>query len=126
MNLKLLGLCLAGALLTACDTQNLTSSPERERARVLAAQNGVRQIETALDMYRLDNREYPTEAQGLEALVSGVDGGNPVLQQLGPDPWGNAYQYRNPGSHGDIDVFSYGRDGAPGGEDFDADIGNWE
>lgn len=102
-------------------------------ARVTKAKQDIRTIESALKLYRLDNFRYPTTEQGLEALVEkpGIQpepknwkpGG--YLERLPTDPWGEPYHYRNPGDHGEVDVYSYGRDGRPGGEDTDADIGNW-
>ncbi|MBB3330624.1 general secretion pathway protein G [Halomonas campaniensis] len=90
-------------------------------------------LEQALDMYRLDNLRYPTTAQGLEALQKAPtqeplprqyrQGG--YVRRLPTDPWGNPYQYRQPGQHGDIDVYSLGADARPGGKGLDADIGNW-
>lgn len=89
-------------------------------------------LENALDMYRLDNRQYPTTDQGLDALVSKPsnaqlnkyrDGG--YIKRLPRDPWGNEYQYLSPGDHGTMDVFTLGADGQEGGEGIDTDIGNW-
>ena len=87
----------------------------------------------ALDLFRLDNYRYPTTDQGLQALVTKPDDPNiknwkpgGYLERLPKDPWGNPYQYLNPGVHGEIDVFSYGADRAPGGEGNDADIGSWQ
>jgi general secretion pathway protein G len=83
-------------------------------------------------MYRLDNFRYPTTEQGLEALVNKPAdptltnwkaGG--YLPRLPKDPWGNPYQYLNPGNHGEIDIYTLGADGRPGGEGLDADVGNW-
>ncbi|HUW36844.1 MAG TPA: type II secretion system major pseudopilin GspG [Rhodocyclaceae bacterium] len=105
-----------------------------EEARVVAAKQDIASLMQALKLYRLDNRRYPTTEQGLQALVSKPatapippnwkDGG--YIERLPRDPWGNPYQYLNPGLHGEIDVFSFGADGAPGGEGNDADIGSWE
>lgn len=102
-------------------------------ARVTKAQQDIRTIESALKLYRLDNFRYPTTEQGLEALVekptirpepkNWKPGG--YLDRLPTDPWGEPYHYRNPGEHGEVDIYTYGRDGRPGGEDTDADIGNW-
>ncbi|MEQ8798876.1 MAG: type II secretion system major pseudopilin GspG [Salinisphaeraceae bacterium] len=102
-------------------------------ARVTKAKQDIRVIESALQLYRLDNFQYPTTEQGLEALVekpttqpeprNWKSGG--YLDRVPTDPWGNPYQYRNPGEHGEIDVFTLGRDGRPGGEEMDSDIGNW-
>ncbi|MDT0618669.1 type II secretion system major pseudopilin GspG [Salinisphaera sp. P385] len=102
-------------------------------ARVTKAKQDIRVIESALQLYRLDNFQYPSTEQGLEALVekptsqpeprNWKSGG--YLDRVPTDPWGNPYQFRNPGEHGEIDVFTLGRDGRPGGEDMDSDIGNW-
>jgi len=85
---------------------------------------------TALDTFRLDVGRYPTSQEGLAALMQKPAGADrwdgPYLKKdLPADPWGKPYQFLNPGLHGEIDVFSYGADGVPGGEGFDADIGNW-
>ena len=105
-----------------------------DQARVVAAKNDIRAIESALNLYRLDNGIYPSTEQGLAALVKKPDTGNiprnwksgGYLDHLQKDPWGNDYQYISPGTHGDIDIFTYGRDGQPGGENYDADIGSWD
>ena len=105
-----------------------------DQARVVAARNDIQAIMSALKLYRLDNATYPSAEQGLQALVKRPETGNiprnwkpgGYLDRLPKDPWGAAeYQYLNPGVHGEIDVFSYGRDGKPGGEGYDADIGTW-
>jgi len=87
-------------------------------------------LEKALDQYRIDTSRYPSTEQGLAALNTKPadeprwDG--PYLKKTVPnDPWGKPYQYRTPGEHGEIDLFSYGRDGVPGGTGNDADINNW-
>ena len=104
-------------------------------ANITKAKSEIRVLESALKFYRLDNFNYPTSEQGLEALVSKPNdpnirnwksGGYLERSSLPLDPWGNPYQYLNPGSKGEIDVYSFGRDGKPGGEDIDADIGNWD
>jgi len=90
-------------------------------------------LEQALDMYRLDNLRFPSNEQGLAALVKKPsqeplprswrsDG---YVRRLPEDPWGTPYQYRMPGEHGRVDVYSLGADGVPGGEGQDADLGNW-
>ncbi|HYB49768.1 MAG TPA: type II secretion system major pseudopilin GspG [Burkholderiaceae bacterium] len=104
-------------------------------ARVAAAKHDIAQLMQALKLYRLDNGRYPTNEQGLQALVerptiepvpnnwkSGGYLDPPILRK---DPWGQNYQYLNPGLHGEVDVMSFGRDGQPGGEGPDADIGSW-
>lgn len=104
-----------------------------DTARLAKVKQDVRVIEGALKLYRLDNFQYPTTEQGIQALVEkpGIQpepknwkpGG--YLDRVPQDPWGNNYRYRNPGEHGEIDVYSLGRDNRPGGEGADADIGNW-
>ena len=104
-----------------------------DEARVAAARQDIFTLMQALKLYKLDNRRYPTTEQGLAALVqkpsqapvpqSWSAGG--YLEKLPNDPWGQPYQYLNPGLHGDIDVMSFGADGLPGGQGVDADIGNW-
>ncbi len=105
-----------------------------DEARRVAARQDVATIMQALKLYRLDNGRYPTADQGLKALVEKPTS-EPVpnnwkpggyLERLPNDPWDNPYQYLNPGVHGEIDVFSYGADGKPGGEANDADIGSWQ
>lgn len=84
----------------------------------------------ALDQYRLDTGHYPSSQQGLAALVTRPESepkwNGPYLQKAVPlDPWGRAYQYRQPGQHGEVDVFSYGKDGQAGGSADAADITSW-
>jgi general secretion pathway protein G len=104
-----------------------------DEARVMAARQDIATLSQALKLYRLDNKRYPTAEQGLAALVAKPElppvpdewkaGG--YVERLPADPWGKPYQYLNPGVRGEIDVFSYGADGMPGGEGTDADIGSW-
>ena len=105
-----------------------------DEARVVAAKQDVGTIVQALKLYRLDIGRYPTTDQGLKALVEKPTS-EPVpqnwkmggyLDSLPKDPWGNVYQYANPGTNGEIDVYSFGSDGKPGGIGLDADIGNWQ
>ncbi|MDE2418284.1 MAG: type II secretion system major pseudopilin GspG [Burkholderiales bacterium] len=101
-------------------------------ARVTAARTDVSNLMQALKLYRLDNQRYPTAAQGLQALLAKPTTGpipsnwKPYLDKLPKDPWGNAYQYLNPGIKGEIDVLSFGADGQAGGEGKNADIGSWQ
>ncbi len=105
-----------------------------DQARVTAAKADIATIMAALKLYRLDNQRYPTTEQGLGALVVRPTlpplppnwKPNGYLERLPQDPWGNPYQYLNPGLHGEIDVFSFGADGQPGGTGYDADIGSWD
>ncbi|WP_281279046.1 type II secretion system major pseudopilin GspG [Pigmentiphaga humi] len=104
-----------------------------DQARAVAARQDVSGIMQALKLYRLDNGRYPTTEQGLRALVERPATGQApanwkqYLDKLPADPWGNPYQYLNPGVHGtDIDVFSLGADGQAGGENANADVGSWD
>ena len=102
-------------------------------AQITKVKQDLRGIESALQFYRLDVFAYPTSEQGLEALVSKPADPNirnwksgGYLPRMPKDPWQNDYQYLNPGQNGEIDIFTLGRDGQPGGEGLDADIGNWD
>ena len=96
------------------------------------AESDIRSFEDVLKLYRLDNSQYPTTEQGLAALVQRPDVPNlknwrdgGYLDHLPKDPWGNDYLYANPGQHGPIDIYTFGRDGRVGGEGLDDTIGNW-
>ena len=118
-------------ILAALVVPKIISRPDE--ARVIAAKQDIASLMQALKLYRLDNQRYPTTEQGLQALVARPStapippnwkaGG--YLERLPKDPWGTPYQYLNPGLRGEIDVFSFSADGAPGGEGNDADIGSW-
>lgn len=100
------------------------------KSEVKVARAQIVAIEKALDQYRLDVGRYPTTEQGLIALTTRPSGetkwGGPYLKkEVPPDPWGKAYQYKQPGEHGEFDLFSFGRDGQPGGAGEAADITNW-
>ena len=100
------------------------------KSEVTTAQAQIGALEKALDQYRIDTGRYPSTEQGLAALnakpADEARWAGPYLKKAVPsDPWGNPYQYRMPGEHSEVDVFSLGRDGRPGGTDADADIGNW-
>ncbi len=102
-------------------------------AQITKAKAEIGNIEQALKFYRLDNFAYPSSEQGLDALVNKPNDPNVrnwkpggYLDRVPSDPWGNPYLYLNPGSRGEIDVYTLGRDGRPGGEGIDADIGNWD
>ncbi len=108
--------------------------PSQDRAMVEKANTDIRTLEQAVEMYRLDLMTYPSTEQGLDALVNapqGLDrprryreGG--YIRRLPNDPWGNPYQYVYPGENGTFDIYSLGADGRLGGEDQNADIGNWQ
>lgn len=98
------------------------------KSEVQVARAQIESLDKALDQFRLDMRRYPNAEEGLDALVSkpanGAQWSGPYLKKAVPvDPWGHAYVYRTPGQKGDFDLFSYGRDGKPGGSGEDADIG---
>ncbi len=100
------------------------------KSEVKAARAQIDALEKALDHYRLDVGRYPNGEQGLAALnkrpASESRWKGPYLRKEVPaDPWGGAYQYAQPGEHGEFDLFSLGKDGKPGGEGEAADIGNW-
>ena len=102
-----------------------------DKAAVSRAKQDIRGIETALNLYRLDNFRYPSTADGLQALVTNpgeaaAPNWKAQLRKLPLDPWNHPYQYAYPGQHGEFDVFTYGADGQEGGEGINADIGNWE
>lgn len=102
----------------------------QEEAQIKKAAVDIQQLESALEMYKLKNNNFPTTEQGLEALVTAPtieplprnfpDGG--FIKRLPEDPWGNAYQLLSPGELGTVDIFSNGPDREPGTDD---DIGNW-
>ena len=101
-------------------------------ARVTAARTDINNLMQALKLYKLDNQRYPNAEQGLDALVRKPSASpvppnwKPYLDKLPADPWGQKYQFLNPGVKGEIDVFSFGADGQPGGEGKNADVGSWQ
>jgi general secretion pathway protein G len=115
-------------ILASMVVPNLMGS--QEKANIQKAVSDVNALETSLKMYKLDNYNYPTTEQGIEALVTKTDiepmprrfPEEGYISRLPKDPWGNDYQLLHPGEHGKVDVFSMGPDGEAGTED---DIGNW-
>lgn len=103
-------------------------------SKVAAAKVDIATVMQALKLYKLDNQRYPTTEQGLQALLTKPTSGPAAngwksggyLEKMPKDPWGGAYQYLSPGIKGEIDVYSLGADGAPGGTGDDADIGSWD
>lgn len=102
-------------------------------AQITKAKAEIRNIENALKFYRLDNFAYPSSEQGLEALVTKPADPNVknwkaggYLDRLPNDPWGSPYLYLNPGNRGEIDIYTLGADGRPGGDGINGDIGNWD
>src|SRR3569623_1430733 len=120
--LVILGL-LAGYVAPKYFAQIGKSEVKTAKAQIVA-------LEKALDQYRIDTGHYPNTEQGLAALNAKPadephwDG--PYLKKAVPnDPWGKPYQYKMPGEHSEVDIYSFGRDGTSGGSGEDADIGNW-
>ncbi|OGA04828.1 MAG: type II secretion system protein GspG [Betaproteobacteria bacterium RIFCSPLOWO2_02_FULL_62_17] len=118
-------------ILAALVVPKIISRPDE--ARVIAAKQDIASLMQALKLYRLDNQRYPSTEQGLQALLAKPTT-SPIplnwkpggyIERLPKDPWGNPYGYLYPGVRGEVDLFSYGADGAPGGEGNDADIGSW-
>lgn len=108
--------------------------PEEARRTKAAVQ--IQSIEQALKLYKLDNGQYPSTEQGLQALVEAPsvgrlakgwrEGGYLDKGKVPADPWDSEFVYISPGLHGDFDLISYGQDGEPGGEGGDADVNSWE
>ena len=101
-------------------------------ARIVRVKQDLQGVTTALNMYKLDNHRYPSNEQGLQALTAKPSGQpeapnwhGPYLDRVPKDPWDHPYQFQQPGQHGEVDIYSYGADGRPGGDGDDADIGNW-
>lgn len=104
-----------------------------DQARVARVQSDLATLESAVNLYRLDNFRYPTTEQGLDALVTApvsepapqnyASGG--YIDRVPQDPWGAAYQYLSPGVYGEFDIFTFGADGVQGGDGINADIGTW-
>lgn len=105
-------------------------------AKITDTRVQIKNIETALKLYKLDNGNYPTTEQGLAALVAkpavGLIPKNYKAEgyleskKIPKDPWGNDYIYLSPGEHGDFDIYSFGADGVKGGEGKSADITSWD
>lgn len=100
------------------------------KSQVQVARAQLDGLEKALDLYRLDTGHYPNTEQGLQALVEKPANEpkwrEPYLKKGLPlDPWDKPYQYKSPGEHGEYDLWSFGKDGKPGGTGEDADISNW-
>jgi general secretion pathway protein G len=108
--------------------------PQIDKGRVTTARTQIKNLEAALETYRMDTSRFPTTEQGLQALINPPPevrnyqpGGYLREHRIPVDPWGNPYQYQSPGTHNDhsFDLWSWGADGTQGGEGTDADIGNW-
>jgi len=100
------------------------------KSEVKAVRAQIDGYEKALEQYRIDTGRFPNSEQGLGALFTKPNNepkwSGPYLKKAPPpDPWGNPYQYKSPGEHGEFDLFSFGKDGRAGGSGEDADITNW-
>jgi len=119
-------------ILAALVVPNIMGRPDE--ARISAARSDIQAVSNALNLYKLDNYNYPSTDQGLQALISKPAGSpeaknwNPdgYLAKLPKDGWGNEYLYLSPGAHGRFDLYSLGADGREGGEGVDQDIVSWE
>lgn len=110
-------------LLAAMVVPNLLRNKDRANQKKVVAD--IVAFESALDLYYLDHNCYPQTDEGLKTLTAASDQGEGYLKRIPQDPWGRAYQYRMPGQHGKLDVFTFGEDGREGGTGAAADIGNW-
>ncbi len=120
------------AILAAIVVPKIMDRPNQ--AKLVKVRTDIRAITNALDLYNLDNGQYPTQAQGISALVTQptlppipnnyASGG--YLKELPLDPWGHPYRYLNPSQHGaSVDVFTYGANNQLGGSGINAEIGSW-
>jgi len=101
-----------------------------DEAKLVKVKQDILTLESALNLYKLDNDIYPSSEEGLEALVekpanarNWKQGG--YIARLQKDPWNTPYQYLSPGENSQIDIYSFGADKQPGGEGINADVGNW-
>jgi len=119
-------------ILAAIVVPKVMSRPSE--ARISKVKQDIRATEAALQLYKLDNFRYPTTEQGLEALVIRPDGlpqgaswkEGGYLDRVPVDPWGTPYAYLSPGLNSEFDLYTLGADGVKGGNDENADIGNWQ
>lgn len=100
------------------------------KSETKTAKQQIGALESALDQYRLDTGHYPSTEQGLNALFVAPSNepkwSGPYLKKAAPsDPWGKPYLYKSPGEHAEIDLYSLGKDGQPGGKDENSDVSNW-
>jgi general secretion pathway protein G len=121
-------------ILAAYLAPKIMSRPEE--AKQVKARMDIAALETALKLYKLDNGSYPSSDQGLLALVNPPEtgteakkwkrGGYLEKSRVPKDPWSNDYVFISPGTNSDFDIISYGADGAPGGDNENMDINNWD
>jgi general secretion pathway protein G len=94
-------------------------------AEMTATKIQIRNLQVALDTYRMNHSRYPTTQEGLEILINPPGRDRGYIDVIPKDSWNHEFQFRSPGEHGDVDLWSLGRNGQEGGEGLDADIGNW-
>jgi general secretion pathway protein G len=119
------------AILASIVVPKIMSRPEQ--AKKVKVKQDIISIENSLDLYKLDNGYYPSQDQGIQALITRpttdplAGNWNPggYLKKLPLDPWGHPYHYKNPGEHGEIDIFTWGANNAPEGINMNATKGNW-
>tara|TARA_B100001094_G_C18139571_1_gene777069 strand:+ start:1173 stop:1604 length:432 start_codon:yes stop_codon:yes gene_type:complete len=112
-------LAIIGIILSFIVPNVINRPNDARRAKII---NDIKVIETALDLYKLDNGKYPNEKNYLEILT---DSDKKYINGVPNDPWGIKYRYRNPGKFSSIDIWTFGADNIEGGENENADIGNW-
>ena len=112
-------LAIIGIILSFIVPNVINRPNDARKAKII---NDIKVIETALDLYKLDNGKYPNEKNGLEVLT---DSEKKYINGVPNDPWGIKYRYRNPGKFSSIDIWTFGADNIEGGENENADIGNW-
>ncbi|MEE9303754.1 MAG: type II secretion system major pseudopilin GspG [Thiotrichaceae bacterium] len=112
------------AILAAVVAPKILDKPDK--ARIVAAKTAIRGIESSMDLYRMNNFQYPSTSDGINALITkpagATDNWSQSYKKEPKDPWGKPYKFTNPGTHGEIDIYSLGPDGVPS----DDDVGNWE
>lgn len=119
------------AILAAIVVPKIMNRPDQ--AKKVKVRQDILAIENSMDLYKLDNGNYPSEEQGIQALVTqpstepAATNWNPggYLKKLPMDPWGHAYHYKNPGVHNEIDIYSFGAENKAGGTGMNQTIGNW-
>tara|TARA_X000001036_G_scaffold176054_1_gene166631 strand:- start:360 stop:791 length:432 start_codon:yes stop_codon:yes gene_type:complete len=112
-------LAIIGIILSFIVPNVINRPNDARKAKII---NDIKVIETALDLYKLDNGKYPNEKNGLAVLT---DSEKKYINGVPNDPWGIKYRYRNPGKFSSIDIWTFGADNIEGGENENADIGNW-
>ena len=119
------------AILAAIIVPRIMSRPDE--AKLVKVSQDIASISDALDLYRIDNGQYPTQAQGLAALVQKPTtppvpenySPDAYLKEMPLDPWGQPYHYDIPGKHSAFDIYTYGENNQPNGTGINSTRGNW-